>query len=374
VRVLFVSDLFWPLIGGIEVWSARVVTAMAARGHEVRVVASRSDAALPDLDELEGVAIERLDFRAAVQERRLDRLGEALDGIRRIKQEFAPDVIHLGTVGWSTLFHLLTRDASPAPWLVTLTQERLGSQTNAGDTLLGRALASADWVSSVSRAVLDQAIELAPGVASRSSVDYWGMPPPPEPSPPDFDPPRLLCVGRLVSAKGFDLALEAVAALRGRHPRLTLAFAGAGPERERLERMAGELGIRERVSFEGWIDPTEICARMARASAVVLPSRREGLPVVAVEAAWAGRPVVAADVSGMREVVLDGRTGRLVPPDDRDALATAIGEIVADSDRARRMGAAGRRHAAERFSVEGMMDAYEGLYERLSNRRVDARA
>jgi glycosyltransferase involved in cell wall biosynthesis len=138
--------------------------------------------------------------------------------------------------------------------------------------------------------------------------------------------------------------------------------------------MAEMLGIRERVTFEGWIDPAQICARMARASAVVLPSRREGLPVVAVEAAWAGRPVVAADVSGMREVVLDGRTGRLVPPGDRDALAAAIGEIIDDPDRARRMGAAGRRHAAERFSLEDMMDAYEGLYERLSNRRVDARA
>jgi glycosyltransferase involved in cell wall biosynthesis len=347
---------------------------MAARGHEVRVVSSLSDVALPDRDELEGVMIERLDFRAAVEERRLDRFGEALAGMRAIKREFAPDVIHLGTVGWSTLFHLLTREAWPAPWLVTLTQERLESQTSATDTLLGRALASADWVSSVSRAVLDQAIELEPGVASRSSVDYWGMPPPPEPSPPDFEPPRLLCVGRLVSAKGFDLALEAVAALGDRHPRLTLGIAGEGPERERLERMAEMLGIRERVTFEGWIDPAQICARMARASAVVLPSRREGLPVVAVEAAWAGRPVVAADVSGMREVVLDGRTGRLVPPGDRDALAAAIGEIIDDPDRARRMGAAGRRHAAERFSLEDMMDAYEGLYERLSNRRVDARA
>ncbi|HET9332395.1 MAG TPA: glycosyltransferase family 4 protein [Gemmatimonadota bacterium] len=374
MRVLFVTDLFWPLIGGIEVWSARVVTALAARGHEVRVVTSRSDVALPDRDELEGVVIERLDFRAAVEDRRLDRFGEALDGIRRIKREFAPDVIHLGTVGWSSLFHLLTREAWPAPWLVTLTQERLDSQASAGDTLLGRALASADWVSSVSRAVLDQAIELEPGVASRSSVDYWGMPPPPAPAAAHFDPPRLLCVGRLVNAKGFDLALEAVATLGDRCPRLTLAVVGEGPERERLERMAGALGIRDRVTFEGWIDPTEICARMARASAIVLPSRREGLPVVAVEAAWAGRPIVAVDVSGMREVVLDGRTGRLVAPDDRDALAAAIGEILADPDGARRMGAAGRRHATERFSLEGMMDAYEGLYDRLANRRVDARA
>lgn len=374
MRVLFVADHFWPLIGGIEVWSARLVTGMAARGHEMRVVASGSDGELPDRDALDGVLVERLPFRSAVEERRLDRFGESLAAMRRIKREFAPDVVHLGTVGWSTMFHLLTRDAAPAPWLVTLTQERLESQTSAGDTVLGRALATADWVSSVSRAVLDQAIELAPGVAGRSSVDYWGNPAPPPPEPPEVDPLRLLCIGRLVSAKGFDVALEAVAAVAPRHPRLSLAIAGAGPERERLERRARELGIETRVTFEGWIDPPDVSARMAAASIVVLPSRREGLPVVAIEAAWAGRPVVATDVSGMREVVVDGRTGLLVGADDRDALAAAIGEIGRDQERARRMGAEARRHAEQRFSLEGMMDAYEVLYARLADRTVDARA
>ena len=374
MRVLFVADHFWPLIGGIEVWSARLVTGMAARGHEVRVVASRSDADARAPDALDGVPIERLDFRAAVEERRLDRFGEALAGMRRIKREFAPHVVHLGTVGWSTLFHLLTRDAAPAPWLVTLTQQRLASQTSAADTVLGRALASADWVSSVSRAVLDQAIELTPGVAGRSSVDYWGMPAPPRAAPPDVEPPRLLCIGRLVPAKGFDVALDAFAALARDNPRVSLAVAGAGPERDRLEQRARELGIAGRVTFEGWIDPHAVCARMGQASVVVLPSRQEGLPVVAVEAAWAGRPVVATDVSGMREVVVHGRTGLLVDAEDRGALAAAIGEIVSDPDRARRMGAEARRHAEERFSLEAMMNAYESLYERLSHPRADARA
>ncbi|HYO46792.1 MAG TPA: glycosyltransferase [Gemmatimonadota bacterium] len=132
MRILFVSDLFWPLIGGIEVWSARLVTGMAARGHEVQVVASHSEFDQPDRDVLEGVGIERLEFRAAVEERRLNRFGDALAGIKRIKRDFAPDVIHLGTVGWSTVFHLLTRDAWPAPWLLTLTQQRLVSQTDLG--------------------------------------------------------------------------------------------------------------------------------------------------------------------------------------------------------------------------------------------------
>lgn len=374
MRILFVSDLFWPHIGGIEVWSARLVTGMAARGHEVQVVASHSQLDLPDRDWLDGVRIERLEFRAAVEERRLDRFGDALAGIKRIKREFTPDVVHLGTVGWSTMFHLLSRDAWPAPWLLTLTQQRLASQTSSHDTVLGRALESADWVSSVSRAVLDQAIDLSPGVAGRSSVDYWGMPEPPAMPPPSFDPPRVLCVGRLVPAKGFDLAIEALSAVARRHPGLSLAIAGEGPERARLEHLARETAVEERVAFEGWISPDRVCARMAEATVVVLPSRQEGLPVVAIEAAWSGRPVVAADVSGMAEVVTHGRTGLLVPPGDRDALAMAIDEIVSNGERARRMGEEARRLASERFSLESMMDAYEGLYERLARRRIDARA
>jgi glycosyltransferase involved in cell wall biosynthesis len=368
VRILFVSDLFWPLIGGIEVWSARVVTGMAARGHEVRVVASRGDAGLPERDDLEGVEIERLEFRTAVEERRLDRFGEALAKFKRIKREFAPGVIHLGTVGWSTVFHLLSRDAWAAPWLVTLTQQRLASQTSSKDTVLGRALHSADWVSSVSGAVLDQAVELSPGIARRSSVDYWGIPAPPEGSPLSCDPPRVLCVGRLVPAKGFDLAVEALPALARRHPGLTLAIAGDGPERARLERLARETGVGDRVSFEGWISPERVCARMSEASVIVLPSHQEGLPVVAIEAAWSGRPVVATNVSGMAEVVAHGRTGLLVPAGDRDALARAIDEIVSDPGRARRMGSEARRLATERFSLENMLNAYESLYERLVSR------
>ncbi len=371
MRILFIADGFRPQIGGIEIWLARLVPGMKARGHEVQVIASHADIDLPDRELLEGVAIERFAFRAAIEERRLDRFGEALAGMKRVKREFAPDVIHLGTVGWSTVFHFLSRDACAAPWLVTLTQQRLESQTSAGDTVLGRALKSADWVSSVSRAVLDQAIELEPGIEGRSSVDYWGMPGPPEALAPTFDPPRLLCIGRLVPVKGFDLALQALSALKRRHPDLTLAIGGDGPERPRLERLARESGHGESVSFEGWVSPDHVCARMAAASVVVLPSRQEGLPVVAVEAAWSGRPIVAADVSGMAEVVAHGKTGLLVPPGDRDALARAIDEIVSDPPRARRMGSEARRLAMERFSVENMMDAFDGLYERLGSRAKD---
>lgn len=367
MRILFVSDLFWPLIGGIEVWAARVVTGMAARGHDVRVVVSSREDGRPEKDALEGVGIDRLPFHAAIVERRLDRFGDALAGLKRIKREFSPDVIHLGTLGWSTMFHLLSRDASPAPWLLTLTQQRLASQTAAGGTVLGRALDSADWVSSVSRAVLDQAIDLSPGVAGRSSVDYWGMPAPADASPVTCDPPRVLCLGRLVPAKGFDLAIEALPTLTRRHPGLTLSIAGDGPERERLESMARSAGP-DSIVFEGWIDPDRVCSRMAEATVVVLPSHQEGLPVVAIEAAWSGRPVVAADVSGMAEVVLHGETGLLVPAGDKDALAGAIDEIVSDRELARRMGVAARRHATERFSLESMMGAYESVYERLVSR------
>jgi glycosyltransferase involved in cell wall biosynthesis len=105
---------------------------------------------------------------------------------------------------------------------------------------------------------------------------------------------------------------------------------------------------------------------MNRATLVLLPSRREGLPMVAIQAAFAQRPIVAANVGGMSEVVLHGRTGLLAPPGDEDALARAVCALLRDPERARGLAAAARAHALERFSKARCVASFDGLYRRLS--------
>jgi glycosyltransferase involved in cell wall biosynthesis len=134
--------------------------------------------------------------------------------------------------------------------------------------------------------------------------------------------PRLLAVGRLAPQKGFDLLLPALAALRAEWPGLVLALVGSGPERERLERDVARFALAGAVVLAG--ERADVAGLMRTADLVVLPSRREGLPYVALEALALERPLVACAAGGVPELVSDGETGWLVEPGSAIALADAL--------------------------------------------------
>lgn len=182
------------------------------------------------------------------------------------------------------------------------------------------------------------------------------------------DGDHLLCVGRLVPSKGFEQALIATRLLAAHRPSVRLTIAGDGPERERLERTAAELGVRERAEFLGEVRHDRVATLIDAATVVVMPSRFEGMPLVALEAAWMGRPVVASAAPGFDEVIVDGVTGRLVEGDD-EALAAAIEDLLRERSRARTMGAAARVRAESAFSLAACVDRYEALYTELRTDR-----
>ncbi|MBW8876756.1 MAG: glycosyltransferase family 4 protein [Acidobacteria bacterium] len=159
----------------------------------------------------------------------------------------------------------------------------------------------------------------------------------------------LLFVGRLRIRKGVEVLLEALKDLRSRHPGATLRIAGDGEHRGRLEHRAAELELGEVVSFLGTCDAGRVRRLLAGAAALVVPSIYEGMPLVVLEAMAAGVPVVASAVSGIPEVVVDGETGWLVPPEDPRALEQALEDVLARPQEARRRGEAGRRRVDERF-------------------------
>jgi L-malate glycosyltransferase len=168
-------------------------------------------------------------------------------------------------------------------------------------------------------------------------------------------------VGSLIARKGVDVLLRALALLPAGAVRLLVA--GDGAERAALERMAGELGVAGQVDFLGYCaDPGPV---YRAADIVALASRGEALPLVLLEAACLGRPVVATAVGGVAEAVADGATGLLVPPDDPPALAAALRRLIADAGLRARMGAAGQARVREGFSLEGMVGAFLDTYRRL---------
>ncbi len=144
------------------------------------------------------------------------------------------------------------------------------------------------------------------------------------------DPVELLYLGRLSFEKGADVLVQALAGIsEGIHVRLTVL--GDGPERGRLEKMAVELGLAERISFMGF--KTNIRDYLFDAHVLVMPSRTEGLPMALIEAAACGRSVVASRVGGIPDIVEHGVNGLLVEPDHVKELAAAIEEMGANLDR-----------------------------------------
>ena len=167
----------------------------------------------------------------------------------------------------------------------------------------------------------------------------------------------LLCLARLHARKGIDVLLRALARLPAK-PRLWIA--GDGPERGSLEALARETGVDSCVRFLGM--RSDAADLLAACDVFVVPSRSEGLGVVALEAMAAGRPVVASAVGGLAHAVVEGRTGLLVSPEDPVALADALERVLEDRALRESLGRAGPERVAEGFLAEQMVEAYESLY------------
>ncbi len=216
-------------------------------------------------------------------------------------------------------------------WLKGPLQVALGCLTAwAADLVLAPSAVTA---AEICRDYRVDAVGVLPNVTGGLVVETAG------PEIPEGEPGYLLFVGRLRIRKGVEVLLEALRDVPGAR----LRIAGDGEHRERLEWRAGELGLGKAVAFLGSCDAGRVRRLLAGAAALVVPSIYEGTPLVVLEAMAAGIPVVASAVSGIPEVVLDGESGWLVPPEDPRALREALEEVLARPGEARRRGEAGRR-------------------------------
>jgi glycosyltransferase involved in cell wall biosynthesis len=145
-----------------------------------------------------------------------------------------------------------------------------------------------------------------------------------------------------------------------RVPDVRFTIVGDGPHRDTVLRQARDLGVADHFEFLGQRD--DIPALLSAADLFVLPSRSEGLPNAVLEAMGSGLPIVATRVGGIVELIDDGRTGRLVPPDDAAALSSALLELIAHPERAAAFGKAGRIEAEARYSLQAMVSGFEQLY------------
>lgn len=180
--------------------------------------------------------------------------------------------------------------------------------------------------------------------------------------------PVVICVSRLHPQKGHDDLLAAWQQVTAVYPRAYLLIVGDGERRLELEEMVAKRPLLSQVRFSG--QRTDIPDLLALSSLFVLPSLWEGLPNVILEAMAAELPVVATAVGGTPELVIDGVTGRLVPPRDATALAEAVLSLLRDPGQAAQMGRNGRQRVIDQFSLDKMVAQTEALYETLLEEKM----
>lgn len=389
------AELGGPDAGGQNVYVAQLSMELARRGHEVTVHTRRDSPDLPDRVPLvPGVTVEHVPAgppRAVPKDELLPHMPAFGAHLARRWAGRRPHVVHAHF--WMSGLAALAGARGPAVPVVQ-TFHALGTvkrrHQGAGDTSPPERIETERRIALECDRVLatcsDEVFELgAMGVPpERTSVVPCGV------DTDRFGPdpggargrdgrhdgrPRLLAIGRLVPRKGFDRAVAALA----RIPDAELLIAGGpdpalldtDPEAGRLRRLARELGVADRVRLLGAV-PHERMPELIRGADLVLSTPRyEPFGIVPLEAMACGVPVVATGVGGHLDSVADRVTGRLVPPDDPEALAHAVAELIASPELLRRYGEAGRKRVLARFSWERVADGAEQVYAQVvSGHRV----
>jgi glycosyltransferase involved in cell wall biosynthesis len=168
---------------------------------------------------------------------------------------------------------------------------------------------------------------------------------------------ELLYVGQLIHGKGVDLLLKALSSVSSKF-RLTIV--GRGNAQKRLQDMASNLNLADRVDFAGWVDHAQLDAFYQKAKAVLVPSRwPEPFGMVGLEAMKHSRPVIAFDAGGISDWLIDGKTGILVPEQDVDAFTAAINRLLMDTETASELGRNGFEHLQAHFRYDDYLDRLE---------------
>jgi glycogen synthase len=371
MRILYCCEAFRPCIGGLEVLSGQFVPAMGERGHDIAVLTTGPSSQLAAESPHGRVTIQRLEMTQALVNRDLAGLRARARELQEFRERFQPDIIHWNDSGPTGFFFSCLREFSKTPALLALHAPVDPSHRQG---LQGKLVRQADWVVAVSNSLLHDAREVMPAIRSHSSVILNGLRVPDlSPTPVPFEPPTLLCVGRVVREKGFDIALRALARLRKNISGIRMIIAGDGMARPSLEELARELRLADCVEFTHWVEPERVPELINRATMVLMPGRwKEPFGLVALQGAQMARPVVATPLGGLPEVIVDGATGVMVPPESDAALADAIDRLLADPQHAIALGLNARRRAREVFGFDHFLTEYEMLYRHVVERHSRA--
>ncbi len=366
IVILNWRDTANPEGGGSEVYIEQLARRWAAFGHRVTLVCAAHTAA-PPIEDRSGVRIIRVGTKLSVysRARRLLRRGAlgAIDVIVDTQNGipfFATWASRAPTV---VLVHHVHREQ----WPVVYDPARAKAGWFIESVVAPRAFRKSRYVA-VSEATRRELVTHGVDEAAITVV-HNGTDPLPDVGIKQDTQPRILVLGRLVPHKRVEHAIAASAALRQRHPGLTLAVVGDGWWSQELREAARDHGVEDIVEFTGHVDDDEKARQVARAWVLALPSLKEGWGLVVMEAASRGVPTVAyAEAGGVNESIVNEVTGILVSGDEHD-FTRAIDRILSDSDLRSRLGERARQRSLD-FSWDASALAFESvLRQAIAQRR-----
>jgi glycosyltransferase involved in cell wall biosynthesis len=392
VRIALVADED-PGWGGIGTYTGVLGSGLAALGHEVKLVLRGWER--DGVETLDGLTVHRVTVGEPSWRRGTIALSSRLytaresivfsRGVTRALKAIAPDVVEapefhapglvpavrsrLGLGGPSVVVRL----HAPAFLTGRLAAERPDFDVRAGEALEAASVRCAQLITAPSRAVAELVRRRWRMTEARlrvvpNPIDEQRFAPAPAPAPADAAPSgTILVVGRIERAKGQDLLVEALPAIRQAVPDAALLLVGDdGGAAAELARRAAALGVRDAITFAGARPREELPSIYRSAAVCVVPSRFESFPYSALEAMACGRAVVAARVGGLPEVVEQGRDGVLVAPESPAELGAAVARLLLDPDERRRLGHAARERVLSAFTASRVAAAMVERYAEVS--------
>ncbi|MYI47295.1 MAG: glycosyltransferase family 4 protein [Gemmatimonadetes bacterium] len=371
MNILMHTVYYAPEVGGLESHVHFLCRALAARGHTVRVVTSASLPGLPASDTMDGVELRRTWLPAR------NTPGWAAHAVGSLPSfiEWAreADILHAQDIA-AVPPCLVARGTSGMPIVTTYHTSHF---LRRADSPLWRPifrgfLRAADHNLAASREIADVGESIAPGVHVEpltNGVDTvtFQRTGAPDPRPPAERPARLIAPRRLIEKNGVEYFVPALPHI-AEHAAVEALIVGDGPERNRLEALARELGVSDRVNFLGARPHAEMPGLLSSCDLAVFPSLMEATSVAALEAMACELPVAATNVGGLPEIV-DVGVGGLCEPADPVSLARLVVGLLTGG-RLPDLGAEARRRVVSQWSNERLADRHEEVYAELLSRRA----
>ncbi len=364
MRILFWNQEFLPSLGGVEIYTRNLAAALIQCGHQVRVIAGRHRPEQAEHEFIDGIEVFRFPFQRALSQHDLALIGQIRSSVLACKNDFGADLTHINLTDASPFFHLRTRNPGDRHILVVhYPLDRLIDGSKLVRQLSTAAIANvaiSDFMIRHLCEILDKPPSEFSFIPNGADEKIFDAPA----SAGERDRSTFLFAGRIAQDKGVFVLLDAVTKLVRNGRQIRIKMAGAGPAEEDLKRAINERKLAENVSLMGKLSQRQLAEFFGTGAALILPSLfQEPAPLIVIEAALSGLPVIASNLGGIPEIVEDGISGLLCKPGDADDLANKMELMMDDPALAGKLGNEIRTRAISNYRIETMIDRYLKLYD-----------